>query len=96
MLEEKERTETVTEPPLRWRNWWRLYPPTYVCCEACGVFHFRGRPAGEVVNYDGCCTVYPSKDLAESDAKATENFDESCDQAKVEYLGAYPEGETPP
>lgn len=87
--------EPVKEPAKAWRNWWRLYWPTYVRCEACGVFHFRGRAQGEAVDYDGCCTVYPSRDTAESDARATENYDESCERAKVEYLGAYPEGERP-
>lgn len=86
------REETATAPPTRWRNWWRLYPPTFVRCNTCGTFHHKGR-ALTVVDYDGCCKVYPSKDLAVSDA--SEEFDESCDQAKVEWLGAYPEGVRP-
>ena len=89
-----DEVETATEPPKRWRNWWRLYPPVWVTCNFCGTQHFRDQQARTTpIDYDGCCQVYPSKDLAESGAEP--EYDDSCAQARVEYLGAYPEGERP-
>jgi len=86
-----ERQEERTATPARWRNWWRLYPPSFVRCNACGAFHRS--PDGSPFDYAGCCQTYESRFDAELNAK--EDYDESCDQAKVEWLGAYPEGERP-
>lgn len=86
----KPREETVTKPATRWRNWWRLYAPTFVRCNTCMTIH---RSAERFFDYDGCCSTYETEFEAKVDAK--EDFDESCDQAKVEYLGAYPTGATP-
>lgn len=84
--------EPLMEPARGWRNWWRLYRPTFVQCYGCKNIHHQGD--GYSFDYDGCCEVWPSKDLAESNAASVE-YDESCEQAKVEYLGAFPEGERP-
>ncbi len=89
LTSEDLKTERATEP--RWRNWWRLYPPTYVRCNACGTFHHS--PDGAVFDYGGCCSTYESRFEAELNAK--EDYDPSCDQAKVEWLGAYVDGERP-
>lgn len=88
---EKTRTEKATEPAKRWKNWWRLYAPTYVRCNACGTFHHS--PDAAPFDYNGCCQSYESQFEAELNAK--EDYDPSCDQAKVEWLGAYPDGEQP-
>lgn len=84
--------EVAKEPAKRWRNWWRLYPPTYVRCNTCLTFH-RAPVEGKLFDYGGCCQTYESQFEAELDAK--EEYNPSCDQAKVEYLGAFPEGERP-
>lgn len=84
------REETREKPPTRWRNWWRLYAPTYVRCNTCQTFH---RSTEKFFDYGGCCMTYATEFEANLDAK--EDFDPSCDQAKVEYLGAFPTDETP-
>jgi hypothetical protein len=90
MIDEQLDEKPITKPPARWRNWWRLYPPTYVRCNSCMTFH-RGN--GAPWDYDGCCQTYESEFDAKFNAK--EDYDPSCDQAKVEWLGAYPDGERP-
>lgn len=77
--------EEVKEPATRWRNHWRSFGVGVHRCMTCGVS--MPLRAGEV--YANHCKIYPSRDIAETDA------------AKIykphlrEYLGAYPEGEQP-
>lgn len=84
--------ETAKEPAKRWRNWWRLYPPAWAMCDTCFAMH--NTPSIAVFDYNGCCEVWPSKDIAESRADRVE-YTEGCEPHMVEYLGAFPEGERP-
>lgn len=79
-------TKRESEPAKRWRNWWRAKVTGYGICDACGKRTLR--LPGSV--FDACCTPsYPSKDVAESEARLNESPE--C----VEHIGAYPEGSRP-
>lgn len=77
--------EPVKEPAKRWRNWWVAKNPNHFYCVHCGSCRFADR--GE--QFSDHCAIYPSKDIAESDAAKW------LDAEVEEYLGAYPEGERP-
>lgn len=71
--------EPVKEPAKRWRNWWRSLVNDTWA-------------SGETGPLQGQRT-WPSRDAAETAAEASTYFKNW--RGKVEYLGAFPEGETP-
>jgi hypothetical protein len=87
-LETKPRT--VTAPPTRWRNWWRV-------TQDLG----RGADAIEAGSLVQVLRDYPSADVARTHAK--EDMDQRFAKRGVigsydhcmEYIGAYPEGVRP-
>lgn len=81
----QSRAETVRAP--RWRNWWRVLAPI--------TLFVRGREVGQrnPGDYEGQ-TSHASKELAEQVAvNAARN--NPVHYARLEYLGAYREGERP-
>lgn len=85
------KTERATEPPKRWRNWWRATMP--LDCMDCGHEPAVGVP------YGGCncpSAVFPSRDIAETEAADDLNYQVAAWGHQLEeYLGAFPEGEQP-
>lgn len=78
-------TKRESAPAKAWKNWWRSLTHSSHTCLTCG---YRGPlRCGEA--YQNHCRVYPSKDVAESDAAKLPH------PSRI-YLGAYPEGESPP
>ena len=84
------KTERATEPPKRWRNWYRA---RYASVLFNGRGEKRSVAAGQ--KYPGQY-VWPSKEIAEQKSS------ECCGVAasgreyhKGFYLGAFPDGETP-
>ena len=78
---------TIKEPAKRWRNWWRT---SVVARGQDGNAYGPGAFHGP--------RTFPSKDAAESDAlpKAARNHVKAKRMGViVEYLGAFPEGESP-
>ena len=80
---ERPRTETGTEPPKRWRNWYRAK-----------IAH---SPNGQnVAPGEAFCgyKVHPSKEVAEQKALAMMAGDAEYGELGT-YIGAYPEGIAP-
>lgn len=85
MIDEQLDERPITKPPARWRNWWRVVEP-YVSNE--GTPWPRGEHPG--------VRVWPSKDAAETAGRRSEaQVNGMPGPGRVEYLGAYPEGERP-
>lgn len=79
----------ATEPPKRWRNWWRNGPAASAFrCNICGS---RGHTYGPHEVFRNHCRVFPSKDAAETRAAEQMQQWRSC----ADYLGAFPEEERP-
>lgn len=88
MLEEKTRTETATEPPKRWFNWWRSRVTILGECVKCACEDWRFE--GQEYRDCECDGGYPSLDIAETEATKT-----LAEYNFLEWLGPYPEGEKP-
>lgn len=86
----KERQETATEPPKRWRNWWRSVGLSQrMRCNICGV-SFAALPKA-TFTFDHCLTFASQ---AEAEASAAQ-IDDPEMHSVVLYIGAFPEGERP-
>jgi len=84
LLEAEELvSETVTKPPTRWRNWWRMPRRIFDHVEN------RWLGPGDILISR---RTWASHDLAETDAKLT---NEAGLTSEFGYLGAHPDGETP-
>lgn len=81
--------ERAVKPPAKWKNRWRA-PPYAVSlqCSKCG-FVIEVGPREE---YGSHCKLYPSRDMAETDA---EELARETPAFAAQYLGAFPvEGDT--
>ena len=80
---ERPKAEKITEPPKRWRNWWK-------CLSETGVCPVRGHAFREGEVFHGIA-VYPTKEIAEE--RAREAADRRIAEhgfLSLEYLGAFP------
>ncbi|MEQ1811791.1 MAG: hypothetical protein ABL889_17820 [Terricaulis sp.] len=85
MLELEERPAVRVEPPKQWRNWYRVH-------QRMGVTRRVG------VWYPGVTRgpdIFPSKDIAEQHALDFIAICKPHARSWFDYLGAFPEGETP-
>lgn len=89
-LETRTAPEAVKEPAKRWRNWWRCEPNDDLICNDCHVWTKSGA-SGVISDH---CRSFPSKDVAESLAYQ-ELLQTKWRPEETEYLGAFPEGQTP-
>jgi hypothetical protein len=102
LIEREPSAENIpkTEPPKRWRNWWRANVDQH--SEALDV---NGRETGEV-SYrcagDVWCSIALFFSQAQAEERAREILLHAADEAVVfdtvpilTYLGAYPEGDRP-
>lgn len=77
----------VTEPPRRWRNWFRVTWHQGYWCGRCDAELHPGQTYRD-------CSVFPSKDVAESAARLAMTASGTNIPLAV-HLGAFPEGERP-
>lgn len=85
------KTERATEPPKRWRNWWRFSIPV----RGLDRDYDQGDHPGPI--------VFPSRDIAETVARhklehgklTWSDGHKTPFSAYIEYLGAFPDGEAP-
>lgn len=82
------KTERVSEPPKRWRNWWFSH--------GAGDEGPWREGCDDQSNPQADPTIYPSKDAAEAVADhQVEQMGAAQGPSLLTYLGAYPEGERP-
>lgn len=80
MIDELTRTKPTTAPPPKlWHNWFRSLVND----------QWSSGERGPFVSPKG----WPTRDIAETKAEAWESW--SNWRGKVEYLGAFPDGEAP-